>query len=43
MKNKNEHLKLKDLLIRAIYTEVNTYVQAEESFEIKKHSSNINH
>ena len=42
IKNENEHLKLKDLLIRAIYYEVNTNMQAEECFEIKQQSSNIN-
>ena len=35
IKNENEHLKLKDLLIRATYYEVNTNMQAEECFEIK--------
>ena len=40
VKNKNEFLKLKDLLIRTIYTENNTNRQAEEC-KIKKHSSNI--
>ena len=42
IKNKNEHLKLKDLPIRTIYTETNTNAQGEECFKIKKHSSNIN-
>ena len=42
IKNKNEHLKLKDLPIRTIYTETNTNAQVEECFKIKKHSSNIN-
>ena len=42
IKNKNEHLKLKDLPIRTIYTETNTNAQDEECFKIKKHSSNIN-
>ena len=42
IKNKNEHLKLKDLPIKTIYTETNTNAQVEECFKIKKHSSNIN-
>ena len=41
VKNKNEFLKLKDLLIRTIYIETNNNTQAEECFKIKKHSSNI--
>ena len=41
IKSKNEHLKLKDLPIRTIYTETNNNAQVEECFKIKKHSSNI--
>ena len=35
-------MKLKDLLIRTIYTETNNNAQAQECFKIKKRSSNIN-